>query len=132
MARTAIAVSTLPGVAAAGLVDPAGTAIDQANGMNVALASGALPAAPAARHLFLRVNNSAAGVHVATVRAGVNPPSFRAGIGDLAVSIPATSTKWIGPLEAARFVQADGSVNVDFDAGTTGTITAFLTPSRTL
>ena len=100
--------------------------------MNVALASGAIPVSPTARHLVLRVNNSAAGAHNCIIRAGVNPPAFRAAIGDLTVSINATSTKWIGPLEAARFTQSDGSINVDFDAGATGTITAFLVPSRTV
>ncbi|SRR5260221_5772729 len=132
MARTAIAVNTLPGVAVAGLADPAGTAIDQANGMNVALASGAIPANPTAHMLFLRVANTVAGAQTVTIRAGVNPPAFRAPIGDLVVSIPATSTKWIGPLEAGRFMQNDNSINVDFQAGTTGTITAFASPGHTL
>lgn len=132
MSRTAIAVVTLPGNAAAGLLDPAGTAIDQANGMNVALASGAIPANPTARNLFLRVNNSAAGPHICTIRAGVNPPAFRAPIGDLAVTVVNATTRWIGPLEAARFMQNDGSINVDFDAGTTGTITAFVSPGHTI
>lgn len=132
MARTNLPTSTLPGEAVAGLADPAGTAIDQANGMNVALASGAIPAAPTARMMFLRVNNSAAGAHNLIIRAGAYPPAMRAGIGDLTVNILATSTKWVGPISSGRFAQADGSINVDFDAGTTGTITAFLSPGHTI
>lgn|SRR5487761_1939031 len=132
MARTNLPTSLLPADVVAGLADPAGTAIDQANGMNIVLASGAVPAAPTARNLFLRVANSAAGAHNVIVRAGVYPPAFRAGIGDLTVNVLATSTKWIGPFTAARFAQADGSINIDFDAGTTGTITAFLSPEHTI
>lgn len=132
MARTAIAVNTLPGNAAAGLLDPAGTAVDQANGMNIALASGAVPANPTARNLFLRVANTAVSPFTVIVRQGVNPPSFRAPIGDLTVTVTNATTKWVGPLEAARFMQNDGSINVDFDAGTTGTITAFVSPEHTI
>lgn len=127
MARTNLPTSTLAGEAL--LTDPAGTAIDQANGMNVALASGAIPSAPSVNLLLLRVANSAAGAHNVIVRAGVYPPAFRSGLGDLTLSVPAGATRWIGPLEGARHVQADGSLNVDFDAGTTGTITAFLVPT---
>lgn len=130
MARTNLPTSTLPGQAMAGLADPAGTAIDAANGMNIALASGAIPAAPTARNLFLRVANTAASAKNVIVRAGALPPAFRSGLGDLTVNVTNATTKWIGPLESSRFSQADGSINVDFDAGTTGTITAFLAPER--
>lgn len=132
MARTNLPTSLLPGNAAAGLADPAGTAIDQPNGMNVVLASGAIPAAPTARNLFLRVANTAAAPHNAIIRAGAYPPAFRSGLGDLLVSVTNATTKWIGPLEAARFAQADGSINLDFDASFTGTITAFLSPEHTI
>lgn len=127
MARTNLPLSVL--VAGGGIADPAGTAIDQANGMNVVMSTTTIPPAyDAYRGVFLRVANSAAGAHIVTIRAGVNPPSFRAPLGDLTVSIPATSTKWIGPLDMGRHAQQDDSINVDFDAGTTGTITAFVAP----
>lgn len=132
MARTNLPTSTLPGMAAAGLADPAGTAIDATNGMNVALASTAIPAGPTARNLFLRVANTAASAKNVIVRAGVYPPAFRQGLGDLTVNVVNATTKWVGPFEAARFTQADGSINIDFDAGTTGTITAFLSPEHTI
>lgn len=131
MARTAIPVNKFLANNATALLDPTGTAIDQANGMNVALAPNTIPAGDSAEALVLRVHNSAAGAHVATIGAGVNPPSFRAGIGALAVSIAAGAIRWVGPLEPARFLQADGSVNVDFDTGTTGDITAFVVPAHT-
>lgn len=128
MARTNLPTTTLPAEAAAGLADPAGTAVDQANGMNIALASGAIPHAPNARQLFLRVANNAASPFTAIVRAGAYPPAFRTGEGDLTVTVTNATTKWIGPFEAARHLQADGSVNIDFGVGFTGTITAFLLP----
>lgn len=134
MARTNLPLSNLIAEASvatgtyAGFADPAGTAIDQANGMNVVLASGAIPHVPAGEGLVLRVANTAAAPHVVTLRAGAYPPAFEAMKGDQTVSVTNATTKWIGPLEYARHAQADGSINIDFDAGTTGTITAFLVP----
>lgn len=108
------------------------TAIDQANGMTLALASNAIPSGPAAEHLVLVMNNTAAGAHNFILRAGAsNPPAFRAGLGDLTISVPATTTVYIGPFDYARFVQSDGSLSVDFDAGTAGTIQALMVPDNT-
>lgn len=132
MARTNLPTNTLPGEAVAGLLDPTATAVDQANGMNVVLASGAIPAAPTARMLFLRVANTAASPFNAIVRAGAYPPAMRSGVGDLTVSVTNGTTKWIGPISSGRFAQADGSINLDFGAGFTGTITAFLSPGHTI
>jgi len=130
MARTNLPTNTMPGEATAGLLDPTATAVDQANGMNVALASTAIPAGPSARNLLLRVANTAAAAHNVIIRAGAYPPAFRAGVGDLNVSVVNATTRWIGPLDGSRHVQADGSINIDFDAGFTGTITAFLVPEH--
>ena len=130
MARTALTVNTFLADSTTGILDPGTQAIDQANGMNLALASGAMPAAPTAKNVLLKVNNSAAGTQITIIRAGVNPPANRSGLGDLSVSLATTVTRWIGPLSSSRFAQADGSINVDFNAGSTGTITAFLVPER--
>lgn len=129
MARTNLPTTTLPAEATAGLLDPAGTTIDQANGMNIALASTAIPHGPNARQLFLRVAATGASPLAVTVRAGAYPPAFRSGEGDLSVTVTNATTKWVGPFEAARHLQADGSINVDFATGFTGTITAFLLPT---
>ena len=108
------------------------TNIDQANGMNLALASSAIPSAANTDKLVLVVDNTAAGAHNFILRAGAsNPPAFRAGLGDLTISVGATTTVYIGPFDYARFVQSDGSLNIDFDAGTTGTIQALLVPDTT-
>jgi hypothetical protein len=60
--------------------------------------------------------------------------TFKAGTGvqahtarDLAITLAATGSagdkKIVGPLESARFVKADGSIDVDFDGGATPTST---------
>lgn len=128
MARTNLPVSAL--VANGSLTTPAGTAVDQANGMNVALTSEAIPPAyDAFRGLFFRVLNTNGTARNFIVRAGVYPPAFRKDLGDLTVSIPATTGDvLVGPLDMSRFVQADGSVNVDFGASFAGTITALVAP----
>ena len=124
MARTALPITAL---AQAGLVTPAGTGIDVANGMNIAVQSSAIPSANDAYGLILQFANTFAGSKTITVRAGVQPPAYRNLLGDLVVTC--TQATWlIGPLEPARFAQADGSINIDFQAATTGTINAFLVP----
>jgi hypothetical protein len=58
-----------------------------------------------------------------TVRAGANPPAIAAGRGDLVVT-GYNQTRFIRVYESARFLQADGTVNVDFSgSAATGTAT---------
>jgi len=129
MARTNLPLTDLAGNA--GVVEST-TAIDVANGMNVAVTSEAIPAKGEAEDVILIVDNTAAGAENVIVRAGAGPvPAFRASLGDLTVSVAAGSTAFIGPFETARFAQSDGSLNVDFGAGMTGTIVALRVP-RTL
>ncbi len=127
-ARTNVPKSVL--VANGSIAAPTGTAIDQTNGMNVVIGTTAIPSAANLESLFLVVGNSAAGTKNAIVRAGSPPPAFRSGIGDLTVAVGAGATVWVGPLETARFAQADGSLNLDFEAGMTGTVIAALLPKR--
>lgn len=129
MARTNLPISAF--VANGNLSDPAGTAIDATNGMNVVMTTETIPPSyDAFRGVFLRVANTFAGAKHVIVRAGAsNPPAFRKDIGDLSVSVAAsTGVQWVGPLDMARFAQSDDSINVDFDSGMTGTITAFVAP----
>jgi hypothetical protein len=115
---------------------PAGTAIDQSNGMTIALPATAIPAAPNIDHLFLFVATTNGADKTVTVKAGVGGgatpgPAFRSGLGDLTVTAHAASGGCvIGPLESARFAQTDGSVLLAFQSGIAGTITAFIMPSR--
>lgn len=120
----------------------AGTAIDATNGMNIALASSAIPSAASGDRLILYVQNTFAGTKTVTVRAGAGVaapsgfgtgypvPSQEQGIGDLVTGnlTASTGTAFIGPFDTARFVQPDGSINVDFAASMTGTIWAVLLP----
>jgi hypothetical protein len=125
MARTAITgVTAFPNGAT---TQPAPVAIDQANGMVVpaepASTYGVFPRPASGNRKILIIANTFAGVKTVTFRAGVNPPAFRAPIGDMTLSVPASTTVYVPMPEAARFAQADGSINVDFQSGITGTIT---------
>lgn len=127
MARTNIPITVaLPGGAAT--VQPSPTAIDPANGMSLALdalpAAGSFPRPSAAGRLLLIVNNTTVSSKVLTIRAGVNPPAMRAGLGDLNLTLNASTTYYIDAPDPARFKQNDGSYNLDFAAGMTGTISA--------
>lgn len=123
MSRTVIPVSNM--VANAVTADPAGTAIDATNSHYVA--PGVHP-----EEILIRVRNTTNATKVATLKAGKNPPADAAGQGDLAVSLTAGNVTpqigWIGPVTSARFVQGDGSLNIDIGAGMTGDITVFGVP----
>ena len=81
---------------------------------------------------FLLVTHTTASTKTITIKAGDNPPADAAGQGDLAVSFTAGNVtpvvKLIGPLSSARFMQNDGTVNIDVAASTTGTITVYQVP----
>ena len=140
MARTNLPVTLLDPKSPT--LNSAGTAIDAANGMNIALASSAIPARPGMDRLVLYVQNTFAGTKTVTVRAGAGVaapsgfgtgypvPSQEQGFGDLVTGnlTASTGTAFIGPFDSARFIQTDGSVNVDFAASMTGTIWAVLLP----
>jgi hypothetical protein len=120
----------------------AGTAVDAANGMNIALASSAIPSAASGDRLVLYVLNTTASTKTVTVRAGAGigapsgfgtgypVPSQEQGLGDLVTGnlTATTGSAFIGPFDTARFIQTDGSINVDFTASMTGTIWAVLLP----
>ena len=123
MARTDVPITTLAQNTAT--ADPAGTNIDATN-HHVIDTSGV----PASR-IAIRVNNTTASTKAATVKAGDNPPAGSAGQGDLSVSLTDGSTtptvKWV-TLEAARFMQNDGTINIDIASGMTGKIAVFEIP----
>jgi hypothetical protein len=126
VARTNLPLTDLTGNA--GVLEST-TAIDQPNGMNVVVTSEAIPAKGELQDVILIVSNTAAAAHNAIIRAGAGPvPAFRASLGDLTVSVTNATTQIIGPFESARFAQADGSLNLDFDVGMTGTVAALRVP----
>lgn len=119
MARDAVTVTTLAsGVAS---TTPAGTAINTTNGAIIAGAGDT-------SRLLIRITNTNGTNRVATIKAGVNPPAIRQGIGDLAITVPATTGDVSLVVESARFVQADGSLWADFAASMAGIISATRLP----
>jgi len=128
-ARTNLPLTALSETAA---VASSTTAVDVTNGMNIVLTSSAIPARPGSWSLVIVFTNSFAGSKSLTVRAGANPPAFRKDLGDLVCANAGSSAvTYIGPLEPARFMQADGSINIDFTASTTGTVEALILPHLT-
>jgi hypothetical protein len=99
------------------VADPAGTAADPTNGHTI---TGARPEV-----LAIRVKNTTGGALNAILKAGTFPLAESSGQGDLTVSVGAGATVFISPFESARFLQNDGSVNLDLQAGFTGSVTAF-------
>jgi hypothetical protein len=96
------------------------TALDSTNNHTIAWEEG----------LVLRVVESGGveGNTQITVKAGDNPPAFRASLGDLVVNITnATSETLIGPFESARFINQTGYLLVNTNT-TDGTIEGFILP----
>lgn len=119
MARTAVTVTTL--TANTGVTEPAGTTADPTNDHVVS----GVPA----EELILRFANTNGSDRVATIKAGDNPPALEAGLGDLDITVPATSgVRWVGPLTSARFAQDNGDINIDLAASFAGTVTAYRVP----
>lgn len=100
------------------------------NGVTLKPTTNSVPAGGNLDTLILVVTNSAGATKTVTVKAGVNPPAFRSGMGDVSVSITASGTSYLGPFETARFAQEDGSLYIDLESGMTGSIAALLLPSR--
>jgi hypothetical protein len=126
MARTAVAYSLL--AANSNLTDPAGTNLDATNDHII---NAAVP-----EQTVLRVTNTHGSDHVITVKAGTYPPAIAAGLGDLTVTVAATTgVQWIGPFESGRFLvkasDGTGVMHVDVEASHAGTITAFKVPLAT-
>ena len=72
--------------------------------------------------------NTFAGAKTVTVKGGVNPPGFRSGLGDLVLSAIQSAQRQYIFIESARHVQADGSINIDYEAAMTGTVWVFRIP----
>ena len=115
MARTALPVTTAYNTGAA----PTATAIDATNGH--VIAASATPT----EELLIVVNNTFAGTKVVTIKAGDSPPASAAGQGDLVVTCAASTDGIPLRVESARFLQADGTINLDIAASMTGTIVVY-------
>ncbi|TYB69734.1 hypothetical protein FXF51_06110 [Nonomuraea sp. PA05] len=126
MARTAVTPRAL--VANGGLNGATGaTTIDSTLVTNGVVINSADP-----EHILIRVTNTEGSTNVVTVRAGDYPPAWAAGQGDLAVTVAATTgVQFIGPFESGRFLQGNGSMEIDFETGMTGAIDVLLIPRAT-
>lgn len=124
MARVTVPVTQL--AADAATADPTATTADATNGHVVGnVSGGTVPL----EQLVLRVANTAGSTRTVTIKAGTNPPAAEAILGDVAITVPATTgVKWVGPLSSGRHAQDDGTVRIDLEAGFTGTLTAFHLP----
>lgn len=125
MARTVIPVTTL--TANTAVADPTGTAIDATNNHYINLGNVPL------EEVLIRVTNTTNATKTVTVKAGSNPPADAAGQGDSGtLSLTDGSTTptrgWFGPLTSARFVQSDGTVNIDVATSMTGYIAVLRVP----
>jgi hypothetical protein len=81
---------------------------------------------------LIRVANTEGSTNTVTVKAGAYPPAMAKSLGDLVVTVAATTgVQYIGPLEGGRFKQADGSIWLDFETGMTGTIDVLEVPRAT-
>ncbi|EFC80241.1 hypothetical protein [Parafrankia sp. EUN1f] len=119
MARTAVAYSNL--VSNGNLAQPAGTALDATNDHVINAAD--------PEYTLLRVTNTDGSAHTLTIKAGTYPPAWAKGLGDLTVSIAATTgVQFIGPFESGRFLRSDGTMWIDVETSHAGTITAFRLP----
>ncbi len=78
------------------------------------------------RNVLFSVLDSGA-ASVVTINAGVNPPSMRAGLGNLTITLAANDVKHVA-IEAARFMQADGTITGTVDADGTASIGAKIIP----
>ena len=130
MARTQIPLTTLTRNAITNI--PAGTVIDQANGMYIDLTTTAIPAGPGSEAITLYVQTTNGADKTVTIKAGAGGgttagPAQRAPLGDLALTAHASSGGGvIGGLESARFMQASNNqIYIDFQSGIAGWITAF-------
>ncbi len=79
--------------------------------------------------MLIRVTNTEGSTNTVTVNAGDNPPALAAGGGNLVVTVAATTgVQYIGPFESGRFLQSDGTIEIDFESGMTGAIDVLLIP----
>jgi len=74
-------------------------------------------------HMIIHVKNTVGAAKTVTVKAGVYS---RASLGDLVVSVAATTGEQLIKIESARFKQANGQIFLDWEAAMTGSVAAYL------
>lgn len=83
------------------------------------------------KRLILLVHlTGATATDTVTIKAGMGEPAFRRALGDLVFEAAGGAEEaYLGPIETARFIQADGAIHIDV-AGSTiaGTLEAYALP----
>jgi hypothetical protein len=102
-----------------GLTTPGTTAVDPTNDHELTYVKG--------QNLFLEVNNTATAAKTVTLTKGDEAlaPSRRA---DLVLTVPGSSRRLLGPFDIGAWAQPGQKINVDLEAGITGTIAAYTVP----
>lgn len=115
MAR--VTLTPTPLVINGGVADPTGTAsvAGAGNGFTVAYTGG--------KALYFRVNNGTAGSGTVSILAGAQPLAISSGLGPVTVTVGASGTQWVGPVDSARCIQSDGSLSIE--TSVIMTVTAF-------
>lgn len=91
-----------------------GTAIDASKTMVVT------PAGPL-EEMAILIWNTEGSTNAVTFKASSDPSSQSRGVGDTTITLAATTGAQLAPvLESARFIQHDGTLQITFEAGTTG------------
>lgn len=127
MARTTITITSLSNTAIT--AKPAlASVVTLADGLRLA-------AGGRADNLLLELSIAASGSSgsAVSIAAGDNPPAFRAGIGALTLATAGSTagTSYLLTFESARFADASGNIDVDFDSGvvTAATAAAYRLPN---
>jgi hypothetical protein len=100
---------------------PAGVATGAGNNNVTTNGAGVMP-----EEIFLLVVTATATTNV-TIKAGAYPPALSSGQGDLVLSTVVGSA-FLGPFTGARFLQADGTLNIVSATPANTTVTAFRVP----
>jgi hypothetical protein len=117
MPRTAVTVTTL--TAGTAVAESAGTSADPTNDHVVTVD---FPL----EELLLVFKNTNASDRVATIVAGDSPPAFSKGQGNLDITVPATTgVRMVTGLESARYLQSDGTLEIDLATSFAGTVHAY-------
>lgn len=142
MARTAITTGLLALGRDGGALAPSAQAADASNGNIVPFTTGS---SYGAFGTILKVDNADSAPHTVIIRgsgytgaangaanSGIASPQntvfTQSTVGDLSVVVTNGTTRYIGPFTTDRFSQSDGTLWIDWSAGTSMTITVLQNP----
>jgi hypothetical protein len=122
MARSAVTITSLAGNTWG--AQPTGNDLDPTNGHVIT------PTCPV-HELVIEITHTTASSKNITVKAGDNPPANAQGKGDLVEAFADGSVTPVVKrvvLDSSRFLQDDGTINIDVEASATGKIRCFRVP----